>query len=103
MTGLLPDIFYLLSSLSLRANFHRKALSYGAASVALFPEETRHYENYAYALLLTGQIQEASSVVAKAPALSANLHYLKSRIAIVLSDKSDGQKNLQKYLTFGIV
>lgn len=103
MTALLPDTFYLLSSLSLRANFHRKALAYGAVSVALFPNETRHYENYAYALLLTGEIQEASNVITTAPTISGNLHYLKSRIAIVLGDKSNGQQNLHKYLASEIL
>lgn len=93
------EILLMLTAFSLKTQFITKAVIYGRAGAALYPEDHRFREMLGYALLLDGKLQEAAAVVGEGPHDTCNLAYLKSRL-LMLGDHStaERQEALRTYL-----
>jgi len=93
------EILLMLTAFSLKTQFVTKAIIYGRAGMALYPEDHRFREMLGYALLLDGKPQEAAEVVGETPHDTCNLAYLKSRF-FMLGDYStaERQEALRTYL-----
>lgn len=99
--SVVSDTLYILSAISLRGQFVEKALIYGKAGIALFPQDVRLFETYAYALLLSGRDEEAASVLNSAPEQTRNVVYLKARTALTAGAVPKSRDFLRSYLELG--
>jgi len=94
------DILLMLAAFSLRTLFIKKAIVYGQAGVAIYPEDHRFREILAYALLLDGKVDEAATVAEEAQRDTRNLAYLKARIAMLGNySLAERQSALRAYLS----
>lgn len=96
--SIVSDTLYVLSALSLRGQFVEKALIYGKTGIALFPQDVRLFETYAYALLLSGQDEEAARVLNNAPDQTRNIAYLKARTALIVGAAPKSREFVRSYL-----
>lgn len=78
----IASVFYLLISTNMRSGFIEKARDYGRVAYALFPNDRRIAEIYGYALLLSGDYDEADALLAGRSEETPNTAYLKTRVAL---------------------
>jgi len=93
------DILLMLAAFSLKAQFTSKAVIYGRAGLALFPEDRRFREILAYALLLGGDLEGPASVLGEERRETRNLAYLEACLTILRgSAAAEGQTAIRAYL-----
>lgn len=78
------DLLCILIMFSIRANFYEKAMRYAECAFALFPEDPRFTELYAYALIQCEDYERAEEVLGKIDNVMPNIALLKGRVGIML-------------------
>ncbi|WP_173932905.1 hypothetical protein [Chelativorans sp. Marseille-P2723] len=97
--GITADVLLMLTAFSLKTKFFAKAIIYGRAGVALYPEDNRFREALAYGLLLEGETEEAAAVVSTIHRQTRNLAYLKAQLAMNEGhSEPERQEALRTYL-----
>ncbi|WP_424978257.1 hypothetical protein [Leisingera sp. S232] len=86
------DTLLIFTSFSIRSGLLWKAETYGRLGLAMFPEDDRIREMYAYALLLNQKFSELSSVLGDARRPSRNFAYVKARLEM-LTGSSDAARS----------
>ncbi|WP_147272281.1 hypothetical protein [Phyllobacterium salinisoli] len=96
MMDIVADVLLMLSSFALRTQFLEKATFYSRVGVALYPEDVRLREIYAYALLVDGKIAEAKDALESITSNSRNVAFLRMKILLQLSPPSGERQNAIK-------
>jgi len=93
------DILLMLAAFSLKAQFIAKAVIYGRAGLALFPEDRRFREVLAYALFLAGELENSAAVAGEARRDTRNFAYVRARLAMLSGcSGAEGQSAIRAYL-----
>ena len=96
------DTLLVFTSFSIRSGLLWKAETYGRLGLALFPEDDRIREMYAFALLLNQKFSELSSILAGAQRPSKNFAYITARLEMLTgSSEAAGSEALRNFLKGG--